>query len=530
MDLSKRDSIVASRIQENINYKQSKEYLKILEYDAWYSSDINRINKFYLDNQDSGGLGSIGTLFYGKIKNTKKMVHIPIANKISREKSLLLFGEMPKFTSEKDEDYKVLLNLIENTNIGSKLLNSAEKCSAYGSIYIKPAWNKSVLDSVFPYVESPHNATGKFYEGYLEEVTFIRSYYDSEKKNNIYRLGETYTNDGKILYDLYLGDKDEVGKKVELTELAETSELKDKSTGIKRCLVVHFKNAFSQTSKGRSDYQGMSQLFEFLDLTVTSFKTEVKLSEAKVTVPEQFLPVDDNGNVIGNFDDNIFVRVLGDTMGENEIKMFQPDIRADKFKTTYTTILEQIVTMAGFSPQTFGLNIKGQSESGKSLAIREKATFDTKALSEREWKIPLQRLMENILLLQSKVFGDNVSEDVKVNVEFNDSISNDIATISDSLQKLKLAECASTETMVRIMHSDWTEKQVMDEVEKIEKDKKIDSILRYGNINTLKLVEKIKNGEKIDFEDIVIGENDDFKGDEVDVDEVAIVEDSTNRE
>jgi len=497
MNLKNRKKIVYSRIKENLLYKKSKEFKKLMEYDAWYSSDVNEINQFYLDNKGTDGFNSVGQLFYGKTSNLKKMTHIPIANKISREKSLLLFGEMPKFTTKEEKDYEILLNLIDDTNIGSKLLSSAEMCSAYGSVFIKPAWNKKVKDSVFPYIEKTHNATGKFYEGYLEEVTFIKTYIDDEDNNIIYRLGETYTNDGKIIYDLYKGDKKEVGVPVSLETIDQTSSLTDKSTGIDRCLAVYFKNAFSQTSKGRSDYQGMTQLFETLDLISTSFKNEIKLSEAKATIPEQLLPVDDDGNVIGNFDDSLFVRVIGDISTDLKIELFQPKIRAEEFKVAYATVLEQIVTMVGFSPQTFGLNIKGQSESGKSLTKREKATYDTKALSEREWKIPLQRLMENLLLLQGKIFKEELSSDVKINVEFNDSISNDIESTSEALQKIKLAECASVETMIKIMHPDWTEKQVVEEKEKIDKEKKIDNLLRYGNIEILKVLEYIENGQKI---------------------------------
>ena len=400
-----RDKVIIQRLNKHTKYIESDEFKRIQEFKAWKTGRGDIIDAFYASKGARVGMKQWGNF---RIASNKKM-HIPMASEISRQKGIILFAEATRFNTEDKQLAKDIQTLIKETNLNDKFIEGASTASALGSVFMKPVWRKDVKKFVSVGLERPDVSISDNFEGDLVDVTFIKYYEDPENAQMIYRLAETYTSKGEIWYDLYKGTTTQVGEKANLDEIAETSGLADFSSGLEKCLAIQLKNPFSDSAKnGISDYDRLIPLFDSLDFYYSSWRVEVEVSKARLSVPAHLLPVDKNNRAIGAFEDEFLIKMFGDTEMEGSPSMFQPLIRSDGFKTALESALELIIILSGFSTQTFGLKSVSGAEAGISLAIRQKKTFDTKAVTERKWKTHIEALVENVMHLQYKVF-DNKS-------------------------------------------------------------------------------------------------------------------------
>jgi hypothetical protein len=145
----------------------------------------------------------------------------------------------------------------------------------------------------------------------------------------------------------------------------------------------------------------------------------------------------------------------------------QFDIRADKFEKTSLNLLERIITSAGYSPQSFGLNIQGRAESGTALSIRERKSFATRGKKQNYWQPALRKLVKLMVLVYNKELNGAIDPDITINVEFSDSFVNNLGEIANSVKLLADAQAASVETKVIMLHPDWDEEQIEKEVKAI---------------------------------------------------------------
>ena len=72
--------------------------------------------------------------------------------------------------------------------------------------------------------------------------------------------------------------------------------------------------------------------------------------------------------------------------------------------------------------------------------------------------------------IYNSFLGGKLSNDLEVNVEFMDSVSNNLTEVSNSVKTLSDAKAISTDTKVRMVHPEWTDTQVQEEVERILND------------------------------------------------------------
>jgi hypothetical protein len=156
--------------------------------------------------------------------------------------------------------------------------------------------------------------------------------------------------------------------------------------------------------------------------------------------------------------------------GKNPITATQFQIRADQFEKTSLNFIERIVTAAGYSPQSFGLNIQGRAESGTALAIRERKSFATKSKKEQYWQPALKQIVHLMILVHNEFLGGTLEPDSQINVAFSDSITNDTTEVASAIKMVSDAMAASTETKVRMLHTDWDEDQIKKEVEAIKEE------------------------------------------------------------
>jgi len=164
-------------------------------------------------------------------------------------------------------------------------------------------------------------------------------------------------------------------------------------------------------------------------------------------------------------------------MGGENVKPIEPvqfDIRVDEHLKTCESLFLQIVSLSGYSPQTFGVIEYGrQTDSGSALRIRERKSLLTREKKSRYWQAALWDLFWQ---MQQLDIASNLSSSYQiqeVNVEMQDSVINDEREQSETLRNLDQAKAISTYQKIKRLHPDWDDEDVEAEAKRILEDQGI---------------------------------------------------------
>ena len=474
-----------NKIKENMQYPPDSLLMyKMKEHSVWYSGEAELLANFYFDSDLKNYLNlNYGTRnnnkFWGRqIKNGADFfIHVPIANDIAETSATFLFGEAPiiRFKSDSEgmkKNQEDLDTMLTNSGFYRKILEGAELASAMGGVFIKVAWDSELSPYPIPVIAQCDQAFPRFKFGKLESVDLV---YEVENDGStVKRLVETISR-GKIENALYSGSSDNMGKKVSLSDCDSTKGLEEvvDTAGVMTCVYIPnlLPNKLCRTSPmGRSDYQGQETLMDALDETFSSWMRDVQVARAKIHVPSGYIK-EVNGKGKFNIDTMVYEEMDVDpTAMTKPIEATQFDIRADQFEKTCLNLLDRIITSAGYSPQSFGLNIAGRAESGTALNVRERKTFGTTSKKQTYWEEGLKELVNAMCCIMNTFLGGEFTCELDVNIAFRDSISNNMAETCNSVKTLSDAKAISTDTKVRMVHPEWTDTQVQEEVERILND------------------------------------------------------------
>jgi A118 family predicted phage portal protein len=467
--------------------------VKMNEHSCWYSGMPEMLADFYALNEIKDFTNATYPLlntrnsFWGRMirNNINFCIHIPIANDIAETSAAFLFGESPivrnkatnKSTDVASDNVNVdttqdeLDKMLNETGFFQKILEGAETSSALGGAYLKLAWDSDISPWPIPLVVQADCAIPDFKFGFLVKVTFP---YEYKKGETFYRLLETYEK-GKITNVLYQGSSDNLGTPVPLTTIDETKELQDVVTFkvpdiLARYIPNMLPNRNDRTSRlGRSDLQGLETMMDSLDETFSNWMREVQLAKGRITVPEDWLSTNDEGKTGLNIDQDIYVKLSVDpsALQGSPINVSQFLIHANELETTVLNLLDRIITSAGYSPQSFGLNIQGRAESGTALNVRERKSFATTNKKKKYWEQPLKDIIKDMCLLYNDQLSGKMNADINIELAFADGITNNMEAIATSVKTFNDAKAVSTFTKVSMIHPDWSEKQILEEVDKI---------------------------------------------------------------
>jgi A118 family predicted phage portal protein len=476
-------------------------YAGYLEHDAWYSGSPERLAAVYSNMVVPGGLGhqffntgqpkpprgtTQRSMFWAQemYNERKTMLHIPIAGDIAQTSANLLFAEPPQSKiaeaheeKAKDEAKKAqsrLDDIIEKSGFNSKLHEGGETCAALGGVFIKPVWDKSLADYPMVSMDQVDNAIPEFKWGILTAVTFFKAISEDDK-DNVYWLLERH-EPGLILYGLYKGKEDMLGYRISLQAHPETKHIPDVVNtllpGILPRYVPNMKpnNRFRGSEFGKSDYVGTEGMMDALDEVWTSWIRDIRLGKGRIIVPEHFLKKDPiTGKRVFDGEQEVFTTLEADPLSAAEmgITPSQFEIRTEEHKTTSLELIDRIISTAGYSPQSFGLNIEGSAESGTALNIRERKSMLTRGKKETYWQNAIRDILEMMLFIDKTHLGNRETEVYRPTVEFQDSASNDALSLATAVEMINRASAASIETKVRMLHPDWTEDQIKLEVKLI---------------------------------------------------------------
>ncbi len=469
------------------------EYQKFAEWAAWYSGDPVKLSDVYSQIVDTGDIQ--GRIWSDDIEDeVRTMLHVPLAGDIASVSADLLFGEGPDIkipeakSSDADSDaietQDRLDEMLEKSDVYSRSVKAAETASALGGCFLKVDWDAKFKQFPILSVAQQDNVLPEFKHGFLRRVLFHRIVEvasadrtsggpdKDDKPVGTYIRHLEYREPGLIQHGLYEGTRNNLGDRIPLDQHWKTANYEREIThDIDDSLVRYVPNKrpnrlWRTSALGQSDYQGIEGLMDALDATYTSWIRDLKLAKARLLVPKNMIENDD-GTLKFDVDKSVYVALEQSPTEEQKITPQQFDIRAEKHKKTAMELFMRAIDSAGYSPQTFGLEESGRAESGTALRLRERKSVQTKNKKERYFSSPLSETLELMLMVDNmKGFSDVTP--YRPRIEFGSSFKPSQNELADTLDKINRAETASIETKVRILHPDWSEDEIEEEVEQIK--------------------------------------------------------------
>lgn len=488
-------------------------YMRYSEHSAWYDGSPLALAAFYggyggsqLGGQSLGFFNQNLTypeptnqsaplwrrfMFWSKQPQTpvtRIRLHVPIAADIATTSTDLLFSEEPMFyipeakiknaAADAIAAQDRLDELSEEGSIYTQVLEAGEVSAALGGVFLKTGWDESI--GKFPLLTAVHAdaAVPEFLWGRLTAVTFWKVVQQDEEK--VWRHLERHER-GVILHGLYEGDLRNLGLPVPLTESPYTTDLANQveegdriETQLPdRLTAVYIPNMRPNrsdrgSSLGRSDYAGLEGMMDALDETYTSWMRDIRLGRMRIIARRDFFRSEGRGKG-ADFDSDREVwesiDLPPDADISKQIMENQFRIRTQEHQTTALELVHRIVAGAGYSGSTFGLQGEGTIKTATEIAAREQRSLVTRGKKAQYWGPQLRNILETMLMLDYVLFDGPMP--FRPQVEFSDSVRDDPKEIAATVQMLAAAAAASKKTLVGMVHPDWSDDQVDDEVKLI---------------------------------------------------------------
>lgn len=475
---------------------------KFAEWSAWYSGDPEALSAVYggQQTQDSTGFfaserggwrAAVGKKlerwFWGTRPTNaqpRTKMHVPLAGDITSTSANLVFGEMVSITSEDATTQARLEELIDNSGMHSTLLEAAELDSALGGVYLRVCWDQKQRPEG-PWLAAVHAdaAVPEFRWGQLTAVTFWRVL--SDDGDIVIRHLERH-EPGVILHGLYQGTCDELGHMIPLTEHEATAHLAEVvtaqgaiETGIPMLTVSYvpnirpnriWRNNHAAAYLGRSDLQGIEPMLDGLDEVYSSWRRDLRLAKARLIVPTEYLQDQGKGQGAAfDLEQELYESV--NAMSEESGMLITPvqfDIRVQEHKDTAANWLEQAVRGAGYSVQTFG-GEGDMAATATEVVARQERSYTTRTKKIGYWRMGLGSALTALLAVDAVVFRSGVTPD-RPQLEWADGVATDPKALAETINLLSQAEAASTWIKVKMLHPDWEDSEVQEEVDRIKDD------------------------------------------------------------
>lgn len=478
-----------------------KPEMKLYEqHGAWYAGDPERLAKVYgagpapgfgqdpkgwdrLTHRLAGVASKATRTFWGTPtplgQSRSVKLHVPVASDIAATSADLLFSEPPTLTVP-GKAQKRLDKIMHEAGVYGALLEAAEIGSAYGGVYLRGGWDIDLYDHPVLSVLPPDSAIPEFRYGKLTAVTFWRVLHEEDRK--VWRHLERHEK-GRVFHGLFLGTEDRLGRAIPLEEHPETEIYAEKieedggfDTFYPRGLLVSYvpnmrpHRLLRGTSLGRSDYQGVEPLMDALDEVWTSLLRDIRLGKGRVIVPEVFL--DNTGRGRGGAwdpDREIYSGLgmlppPGGSAGMLTLSQFE--IRVAEHVDSGKALTSQIIRGAGYSAQTFGETDNSKAVTATEIHSRERRSFSTRGRKIGYWNPSLRWLPDMLLSVDHGVFGTKVAAQ-RGQVEWPDGVMPDPEALSRTLDLLNRAQAVSLDTKVRMVHPDWDDVQVREEMRRM---------------------------------------------------------------
>lgn len=482
---------------------------KYSEHSAWYAGDPQQLRDTYQrgaatrvdrPSQYRGGAGgALARMWWGRpigdLTKRQDFLHVPLASDICQASADLLYSEPPALKSDHAGTQAHLDSLAEN-GLLTTMAESAELVAALGGGYQRVTWAAdSGRDSAFITNIDADGAYPTFRWGQLVAVTFWWEL-ASTSTTTVWRHLEHHELDtqgiGVILHGLYEGTPDSLGRQVPLAEhnataglaLAVDDESKI-STLTPGLAVEYFPNQLPQRllrkhpigrHLGRSDLAGIEPLMDAIDETYSSWMRDIRLAKGRVIAPQYMLQSAGRGQgAMLDLDQDVFV---GMNMSPNpdkpggELTINQFAIRTAEHNDTIVGLVKAALRTAGYSGETFGEDTGGGMKTATEVVAEQTRSYMTRDRKIRILKPRQLRIIRKLLDVDRVVYSKQVDSD-KVTMDFADGVQADPEALARTAQSLRVAQAASTKTLVTMQHPDWDESRVDEEVALIRSESSV---------------------------------------------------------
>lgn len=445
---------------------------------AWYSGDEARLAEVMRAQ------GAAQGRFWASREQVR--LHVPIAADLAQLSASLIFSASPEIRCAHEPTQARLERILQENGAYAKFLQAAELCAVHGGVFLKWNWDRSEGIPRLSVAPAP-TAMPEWRGG---RMTGIRFYTELERSADgvIWRLEERYLDDGRIMSRLFRGNALGLGQEAALDGREDTRRIAPEAvSGAGTLLAVYVPNLMPnrkapQSGFGRSDFEGLYGLFDALDEAYSAIQRETRLTKTTVIVPAEYLrrrerifpereDADSMKWVFSN-ESGVFTALDIDT-GENSspITVINPEPRAQQRIALCDELVRRIFSLAGYAPQSAGLDADGRAESGTALNLRERKSLRTTEAKKTYWWHGLNALLRAGLKLDRAVFGSEADGDAELSIELVDAARPDFAQMAEILQRLQAAGAVSDWGKVELLHPDWSREQVEQEAARLAREK-----------------------------------------------------------
>jgi hypothetical protein len=461
---------------------------EVSRLDAWYSGDRDRIRNV----TQPGDLRSALQAARSPSNNASNQLVVPLAGDIARTSADLLFSETPAFTTE-DAAQERLDDLLDLCSFDSALLEQAELCAALSGIYWRVGFDTTVVRDrpIVSWVQ-PDSAVPEWRWGVLTAVTFwsVLPRLERDADQTVWRHLERHSSTaaGAVIENgLYFGTEDKLGQPMPLADHPDTAGIAAALASMDEAgdgqvvmlpgvpmTAGYVPNMRPNRSNrrsllGRADIDGLFGVLNAVNQTWTSWIRDLRLARARLIVPEGYLQTLGRGQGASfDMDQELFqpVAMPPKDQGGDGLTLVQFNIRVAEHSSTLEGLVRQAVTSAGYSLQTFGLADASAPGAATATEIRsrERLSMITRERKTRYWGDALRGLLFCLLAVDRHMNNPDAVEPADVQVEFGDSISEDPKVTAETANLLFQAQAATIDTRVRMVHPDWDDERVAQEV------------------------------------------------------------------
>lgn len=455
--------------------------------DVWYSGTATDLAEHYAGAPVRERKSWWGRQRSGQQVQTEQRIHLPTAAAIAQASADLLFGETPSFKVQNAKTADRITQLVDEAGIGATLVEAAELASGLSGVYLRPVWDREVADHPMLTVMDPDRAIPEFRWGRLYAVTFWSEIEVDETK--VVRHLERY-EPGFILHGVYVGTSTNLGTKVDLKGYQATKNLDAVQTGgvedlrpydIENCAASFVPNIRPNRQRrthplgrhmGRADTQGLESLMSSIDEAWSSLMRDIRLGKRRIIVPDEFLEHLGRGKgATFDSDREVFSGLDIDPRAAEKAGITLVDfaIRAADHLAPITELYSQLTAACGYSTSSLGQGDDGPQKTATEVDSEETISDRTTAKKWRYFAPATAHSIEVMLKLDRGVFRSGVEVE-RPTVERPTAAEASMRDVASMLNLLNLAKSASIEQRVKLLHPEWDETAIGDEVDAIRKE------------------------------------------------------------
>lgn len=472
-------------------------FRQLEEWQSWWAGDLDGLAKAYRGQrarpsfQARGGVRGLARRFWhGQPQRPDQQstrLHVPLAADLCQASADLLFADPIKATVDHPEAQKRLDTILAD-GFRSTISTAAEISAALGGTYLRVVWDSDVAPHPFIDSVDADYAVPEFRWSRLAAVTF---YFLLEARGRtVYRHVERHEVDasgiGVIYHGLYAGTPTEVGTRLPLDQHPATAgitadedgRVDTRTPGLAAAYVPNvlpnrrWRKHPVGRNLGRSDLDQLEPMLDALDEVYASWMRDIRLGKARILAGRTAL--EDHGPGGGasfDLDREVFEAVNTPPGAVKDqglaVEQVQFAIRYQEHLETAKELTRLILRTAGYSAATFGEQDTARPTTATEVTSRDQRSENTRDRKARHFQTSLQRLLGKLLDVDQAEFGGPGRAGLPVEVEFPDGAQDSLLETAQTVQALYSAQAASTRVRVQMMHPDWDEGAVDEEVERI---------------------------------------------------------------